>query len=67
MRVAHDTATSIHSIQKSTRNSQKIGTKLGSGWIEIKRNRVGKLKSPKKKKREDVQNKKLIAATCEAI
>ena len=35
--------------------------------VKTERNRVDKQKSPKKKKREDVQNKKLIAATCEAI
>ena len=35
--------------------------------VKTERNRVDKQKSPKKKKREDVQNKKLIADLCEAI
>ena len=29
------TVTSIHSIQKSTRNSQKLGNELASGWQKI--------------------------------
>ena len=29
------TVTSIHSIQKNTRNSQKLGNKLASGWQKI--------------------------------
>ena len=30
------TVTSIHSIQQRTRNSQKVGNKLASGWQKIK-------------------------------
>ena len=30
------TVTCIHSIQKSTRNSRKLGNKLASGWQKIK-------------------------------
>ena len=35
--------------------------------VKKERNRVDKWKSLKKKKREDVHIKKLIAASCEAI
>ena len=35
--------------------------------VKTEKNRVDKLKSLKKKKKEDVQIKKLIAAPCEAI
>ena len=35
--------------------------------VSTERNRVDKQQSMKKKKREDVQNKKLIAAPCEAL
>ena len=34
--------------------------------VKTEKNRVDKLKSLKKKKKEDVQIKKLIAAPCEA-
>ena len=35
--------------------------------VKTERNQVGKLKNLKKKKRKDVQKKKLIGAPCEAI
>ena len=70
------TVTSIHSIQKCTRNSQKLGNKLvrpfsqcmaEDSMVKTERNRVDKQKSLNKIKQEDVQVKKLIAAPCEAI
>ena len=66
------TVTSIHGIQKCTRNCQKLGNKLVrpfSQWmaedsmVKTERNRVDKQKSLSKKK-EVVQVKKLIAAPC---
>ena len=65
------TVISIRSIQKSTRNSQKLGNKLTSRWQKIQGSKQREIeliskKSLKKKKREDVQNNKLFAASCEA-
>ena len=61
MRVAHDmaslfTVTSIHRLQKSTRNSEKFGNKSE----ERERNQLNKLWNLKNLKRKGVQKKKLI-------
>ena len=57
------TVTSIYNIQKSTRNSQKLGNKLASTWQKIfeliSKEVWGKEKYP--------QKNILIGAPCEAI
>ena len=65
------------SCNKNTKNSQKLPNKLVrsvSQWIlaedsivKTERNRVDMQASLKKKKKEDVQIKKLIVAPCEAM
>ena len=70
--------TSMHIVQKAQETDrtdcQKLGNKLYGQLVDGRRfkckNREIELiskKSLKKRKREDVQNKKLIAAPCEEI
>ena len=61
----------MHKKQPETRKqvSQAIQSVYGRRFngVKTERNRVDKQKSLNKKKQEDVQVKKLIAAPCEAI
>ena len=70
------TVTSIHSILKSTKNSQKLGNalwnKLASRWQIIQRSKQREIeliskKVWKKKKRKDVRKKQFIGAIFEEI
>ena len=64
------TVTSFDSIQKSTRNSQKLRNTLASKWQRIQESKQTEIKLIRKKswrKRKDAQKKILIGGPCGAI
>ena len=64
-----NTITSIRSIQKSTRKSQKLGNQLVSGWLKIQGSKQREIELISKIvwRKRNAQIGKLITAPCEEI